>query len=228
MVRAVLDGSKTQTRRVVKPAPQMVKDGGIHDWQGDAGSLMRLLDKEGRTCPYGGSGDRLWVREAWRAARGWDQTKPALIPQGSPVRFEADGSAINLDAWDEDEPREYGKLRPNIFIPRWASRIDLEITGIRVERLQDCSEADAKSEGIHSEPYVWRDCEYPLPDIAYRATQEATSRFSSPRDAYRDLWEQINGPGSWDANPWVWCISFKVIKPQQEFDIPHFLRKGND
>lgn len=202
MVRAILDGSKTQTRRVVKQFDPPPSDLRIPDdiaFFDDSGSVYRTK------CPYGQPGDRLWVREAWRAARGWDKTKPALIPQGSPIRFEADGSAINLDAFDEDEPREYGKLRPNIFMPRWASRIDLEITGVRVERLQECSEADAIAEGLK-----------PLGDEEDRTWSVDGTSFTEhedPRDTYRDLWESINGPGSWNANPWVWVIEFRRIKP---------------
>jgi hypothetical protein len=195
MVRALLDGSKTQTRRVVKHSPA--------PWNSEhiAWDMCR--------CPYGQPGDRLWVREAFRHI---DFTHIDGI-YSCATQYEAD-KAIGKRKSGGIEIMDFRiGLRPSIHMPRWASRIDLEITGVRVEQLQDCSEANAIAEGIHSEPYVWRDCEYPLPDVAYRATQDATRRFSSPRDAYRDLWESINGPGSWDANPWVWVIEFRRVQP---------------
>jgi hypothetical protein len=218
MVRAILDGSKTQTRRVVNPQP--IRDESLSDswiWHGG-----KALERAGygagyvhtrmeplifamlKSCPYGQPGDRLWVRENFSGPHCMGNASPSKWAHSSRIWYWADGNPTEGD-WTSP--------KPSIHMPRWASRIDLEITGVRVERLQDCSEADAIAEGIHSEPYVWRDCEYPLPDIAYRATQDATRRFSSPRDAYRDLWESINGPGTWDANPWVWVIEFRRIKP---------------
>jgi hypothetical protein len=111
-----------------------------------------------------------------------------------------------------------GRIPPGLFMPRWASRIDLEITGIRVERLQDCSEADAMADGITMESVIiGANCN------GVRHSEEHADRFfydgcidevfESGVDAYRALWESINGPGSWDANPWVWVIEFRRVKP---------------
>lgn len=105
---------------------------------------------------------------------------------GCEVFYRADGECLALQPW-----------RPSIHMPRWASRITLEVTSVRVERLQDISEADALAEGVNAHQ-----------DHHGRPT---TSIYS-PVQAYRDLWEQINGPGSWDANPWVWAVDFKRLE----------------
>lgn len=182
MVRALLDGSKTQTRRIVKPQPDRVPPMGYR--VGDA--LMRL-GGEPMYCPYGQPGERLWVREAWRTEREFDHLPPRdLNPTWpTPVQYEAGPYAEVLD----------GKLRPGMFMPRWASRISLEITDVRVERLQDISEADALAEGIDRHD-VLHDGNPPPGFHAY---------------TYRRVWEQINGPGTWDANPFVWAVSFRRI-----------------
>ncbi len=164
MVRAILEGRKTQTRRIVK---SRYKD--RFGW-GTAQPLI-LGDEEcfnsRYKCPYGKPGDRLWVRETW-------------CPDVEPYtfRYKADG----------DEPLE--RWRPSIHIPRWASRITLEVVSVRVERLQNISEDDALAEGI-----------------------TLVERGTSPVDQFNKLWESINGPGSWEANPWVWVVEFKRIEP---------------
>lgn len=182
MVRALLDDTKTQTRRLCKldmragmPEPELA-------------SLLKC-------CPYGQPGDRLWVREAWRAPGSCDHLPPRSISDCEAVRFMAD-EVVGADPG-------FGKGRPGMFMPRWASRITLEITAVRVERLQDISEADAIAEGLFQDTAGrW---------TTYSAT-EAAKEHLSPVQAYRDLWEQINGTGSWDANPWVWVLEFKRLK----------------
>ena len=199
MVRAVLKGSKTQTRRVVKPQPPAG-----HNWAGwcvcstyradegkatwAAGSMPRLLDAHRVPCPYGMPGDRLWVREAWRALRRFDSMPPLDIEWRSMVAYEADTPTGD---YRQAPHGRMGKLRPPIHMPRWASRITLEVTGVRVERLQDISSEDSLAEGI-----------YPTSTGLYPG---------SPRAAYRNLWEEINGPGSWDTNPWVWVVEFRRL-----------------
>lgn len=182
LVRAILKGRKTQTRRVVKPIPQMVSDKNIATWDGDAAVLMRLLDKAGRTCPYGGSGARLWVRETFRL---FDSSECACYDHCNCMSYH--GKPVYRATADDGE----SKWTPSIHMPRWASRITLEITNVRVERLQDISESDANSEGCMLEPFDqdWTQC----------------------RRWFMELWESINGAGSWDANPWVWVIEFKRV-----------------
>ncbi len=188
MVRALLDGSKTQTRRIVKPQPE---DSWVDDGHGNP-----------TQCPYGDPVDRLWVRETWQY---WDWTE-----DGMPwIKYRADDSIKFFDStipeewaerveniWAElsedlnyliDNAARDQKWRPSIFMPRWASRITLEITGVRVEPLRDISMQDAFAEGC----------------------MLSTSK-TEPLD-YQNLWDTINGKGSWDANPWVWVIEFKMI-----------------
>jgi hypothetical protein len=179
MVRAILAGTKTQTRRVVKLKPwQQIEerdDGTPWPWMYDDDRA----DDHWLPCPYGQAGDRLWVREAWRVVWSSDNEPPRELDAAYRFWYEADAPLQD----------GYGKLRPSIHMPRFASRITLEITAVRVERLQQIDEADARAEGI---------CRTECPD--WHATTD-----------YRALWESINGPGSWDANPWVWVIEFKRV-----------------
>lgn len=176
MVRALLNGSKTQTRRAVKPQPETVTDKRIAPWDGPADALLRLLNQAGRPCPYGQPGDRLWVRETW--AHG--------IHALAAMRDE-DGPFVYA-ATDSVQHRLGEKWKPSIHMPRVASLITLEVTGVRVERLQDISDTDCVREGVT--PAECTDCDGWV-------------------NAYSRLWESINGPDSWDANPWVWVIEFK-------------------
>jgi hypothetical protein len=195
MVRALLDGSKTQTRRVVKP--WVVSDLTHKPVPADLEYLPDFTCYRS-TCPYGQPGDRLWVREAFRLVRtvpgGADGDKiPPSMFLDSTRKFEADGSTSLPDGW----MRVFGKLRPGIHMPRWASRITLEITGVRVERLRDISPEDCWVEGIQE----MRD-----------AGDENGELRGSVKQDYQALWESINGPGSWDANPWVWVVEFKRVE----------------
>jgi hypothetical protein len=200
MVRALLAGTKTQTRRVVKPQP-------VHDSRFAGGwKLEGKAGHEAATCspliadlsPYGQPGDRLWVREHWCASSAHDSLPPRDIPAGDAVEYLADSPTRVLT----------GKARRAFHMPRWASRITLEVTGVRVERLQDISEADAMAEGgVEALKGWWSheglDWNSPGPNKRFGGTAI---------DSYRILWEQINGPGSWDANPWVWCVGFKRME----------------
>lgn len=196
MVRAILEGRKTQTRRVMKPIPQMVTDHNIVTWDGDAAALMRLLDQTGRHCPYGQSGDRLWVRETW--CREFESPSYCYRADDAPGE-----KAEFVDA--EGRPVRGSRWKPSIHMPRSASRILLEVTNVRVERLQDISEADAIAEGADHNG----ECDH------IRHTCEEIGCFgrNSYRGGYAELWEQINGDGSWESNPWVWVVEFKRVTP---------------
>jgi hypothetical protein len=189
MVRAIRAGTKTQTRRVVKPEP--TSTAGRYrpgDW------LQAVHNGHPIKPPHGTVGDRLWVREPWRAPGQWDDTPPRLINPLTEIRYEADlGRPSTETPW--------GKLRPGMFMPRWACRLELEITGLRVERLGSISEADAAVEG--PEPY-------PNHPGRWLCGHREGLNFPSATAAFRDLWESINGPGSWAANPWVWVYEFKL------------------
>lgn len=184
MVRAILKGQKTQTRRAMKPKngqyipPSKSADG--PGWE-------QML----RSCPYGQPGDRIYVREAFNHFERNENFK-----EGCECFYRADGECVALQPW-----------RPAIHMPKWAARITMEVTSVRVERLNDISEADCWAEGIEEVMHDFDDASQC--DMAKRlccSTEDA-------KPLYAQLWEQINGPGSWDTNPWVWAVSFKRVTP---------------
>ena len=173
MVRALLAGTKTQTRRIVKARDL--------EWM-DVHQGLREPDNAER-CPYGQPGDRLWVRETFARIDG--QTRPWIETDYQATYTHGDrlGDTLGIKK----------RWTPSIHMPRHASRITLEITRVRVERLRACNEVDAIAEGA-----PWAACGAP---------QEG-----SHKAGFAQLWEQINGHGSWEANPWVWVIEFKAIE----------------
>lgn len=194
MIRAILDGRKTQTRRIVNPQPAWIAEPFVPFKTADA-------DPNGIiNCPYGRRGDRLYIKEPhylfgkWykngKTATGrqkwrfiYDKTPGVRFPDNKPEHICIDKVQIG---WFK---------RSALFMPKWAARNWLEITGIRVERLRDINEEDAMAEGCN--PYMLP-CH---PDV------------SPFKAGYSQLWESINGAGSWEANPWVWVIEFKRIRP---------------
>lgn len=200
MVRAILAGTKTQTRRIVKGEVLSASDGGKRrvfnpNDRSDLDALNGMLRQPRERYPLRRIaapwcvGRRLWVRETWAAAHNTDHLKPSEIDCESRIHYAATENLGGL------------LKRPSIFIPRWASRIALEVTGVRVERLQEISRNDAIAEGITKPAgsQFWHS------DFATQLPGE------TPEHAYRNLWESINGPGSWAANPWVWCIEFRRL-----------------
>jgi len=171
MVRAILDGTKTQTRRIVK--------GAALDWLDRDGFTPEFTAAtENSLCPYGQPGDQLWVREAW--------ARTTVCGTEMIVYREGDNRTDYGDPW-----------KPGIHMFRKDSRITLEITSVRVERLQDISEADCVAEGCPGGAGA-------IPGYAYAAT---------PLEHYHWLWNDINGAGAWELNPWVWAVEFRRIKP---------------
>jgi hypothetical protein len=163
MVRAILDGRKTQTRRIIKPQP------GLNNRITKAGRTINITDpKVCDLCPYGKPGDRLWVQESWYES-----------PMTGECKYKADGEIVG---W---------RPRPSIHMPRLASRITLEVTGIRCERLQDISVDDCIAEGMDPHPKA----------------------HIGPYQEYHNLWESIHGEGSCDANPYVFVVEFKRVTP---------------
>lgn len=239
MVRALLDGSKIKTRRTNGFEWTNLSMPGMWDkvetgiYRSEFGAWFRFDDQGINRdvfikCPYGKVGDRLWVRESFSVTAFYasqDNSTEAGSDEESAacrVKYHADGAESYVDELscnndfgvDEEEQAlraSKNKSSPSIHMPRWASRINLEITGVRVERLNDISDVDAINEGIISEHHVWREPEYPLPDIAYRPSAKSEYRYTCPKQAFQDLWESINGAGSWQENPYVWVIEFKRI-----------------
>lgn len=183
MVRALLDGRKTQTRRVIKPQPPSdARYSGIH-YASDEPASWFFNSPQGprKVRELYEPGDRLWVREAWRAACYADSEKPSDLREGARVAYGADHM---------EQPAAWGKLRPSLFMPRWASRLTLIVTDVRVQRLQDISEVDAIREGV-------------------TLIEES---IEDPRMAFMWLWDSLNASRGfgWDANPWVCALTFTV------------------
>lgn len=195
MIRAILAGTKTQTRRLCKPEWLRCLD--PDDAEDRAQAIAR--------CPYGAPGDRLWVKEAWRPRVPHEPPDSADVF----VTYAADGEERYFDEhqaddnWTMPKAAKMGNVTP-LFMPRWASRITLEITDMRVERVQSISDADIAAEGV-TEAAV-RELRVHKSAKAWTDTVGAT-----PRDLWRIGWSTINGAESWAANPWVWCLSFRRI-----------------
>jgi len=222
MVRALLSGTKTQTRRAMRIQPyddasvtverftQTVVDKWGEDQPGPEVFGAWWADGEcGLACPYGKPGDRLYVREAWAHVGTMD---PGLTV------YRADYPACVPRRYENVPPLSAMKWKPGIHMFRKNCRIVLDVTEVRVERLQDISETDAQAEGII--PHVrggWHWHEHDPSDL----DDWHQFGFKTARDAYRDLWDSINGktPGAaWDANPWVWAVSFRIL-PQPQGDL---------
>lgn len=188
MVRAILEGRKTQTRRIGRHqdarCTELDVEYFLHATKGyEATATYRAFPNGGtarwaiEACPHGKPGDALWVRETWAAERVFDCRKPSQISPTSRVHFLADGP----------KPKWAGKTRVSIFMPKWASRLTLEITKVRVERLVEISDEDAKAEGMQpvlgpNNPHIFH---------------------------FEQTWNSIHGPYAFGKNPWVWVIEFK-------------------
>jgi hypothetical protein len=215
MVRAILDGSKTQTRRVVKPQPAphhgiqamfgTSPDGFAFGTPGvwrEVGADYPDGPEDDRRCPYGVVGERLWVRETFSAPPGGERRDECIYR--ADVTPEQERETRQL-ARSHPALVGQGRWTPAIHMPRWASRVTLEITGVRVQLLQELSEEDAKAEGVTTGPQQGKVNGEP-----------ATLYPMTHRMAFTWLWNVINGerPGcSWQSNPWVWCVSFRRIEP---------------
>lgn len=211
MVRAILAGKKTQTRRVVKRLPLrwLDEDGFTPDF---------VASRENHFCPYGYAGDRLWVRERFHRTT-----------DGDPILFGYDvpGEDRELDVPGHGRVREFGahlggwggrlsRNFPSIHMPRWASRITLDVTDVRIERLNDISEADALAEGC--EAGMLDDGFDPQPLGPDGWTISSPGTWASAAGKYQILWEDIHGEWSWLDNPWVWVVSFAPPGASQHGD----------
>lgn len=212
MVRAILAGTKTQTRRVVKPQPDhdaIITVGEIGTSRGAA--YIRYPMEGGITtrlpCPYGQPGDRLFVRE-----NGWERPErtPKMMREGADTWARYYYDAEGLTDQDHEDLKARGfKRRPSIHMPRWASRILLEIVSVRVERLQEINREDAIAEGVRpldgsNGPNYW-------------TVDAGDVHLNNPtaQGAYSMLWDWINGPDSWELNPWVWVVEFNRMEATQ-------------
>jgi hypothetical protein len=225
MVRALLEGRKTMTRRVIKPQPQK-NSSGLWVWppyeakvtnrnwlgfcQSDEQGLKDFFDGPGhaRKALHAKPGDRLYVREAWRAHAEFDHLPPRDIPVGEDIQYLADDP---LSPWDAH--RRHAR-----FMCRWMGRITLTVTDVRVERLRDISEADARVEGATSRPGQWQNPDWSMDwsEIGKYSRHKGGPLYQSDIAlgradwAFASYWDTLHGPGAWEANPWVAAISFTV------------------
>jgi hypothetical protein len=213
MVRAILEGSKTQTRRVIK-WPIIDRSMCVELDESYGPDLASPRDSIDYLSPYGKVGDQLWVRESFWAYGKWEQRYSEKKQWMEWCFVDMTVERDRLYQYADPTPEKFRHRRDidpawwprnSIHMPRKASRIQLEITGIRVERLQDISEDDAVAEGIQ----LFSDGTFKN----YLLEDHFDQPGLLPIESYKSLWETINGPSSWDANPWVWVVEFKVIKP---------------
>lgn len=213
MVQALLEGRKTMTRRVIKPQPE----DGLHndtlmprsidsELKGWNGVVDATGESRGWRCPYGETGDVLWVRESWNTLGEFTRKPEYDVMDIDDFVYKA--GDIRIDKW-----------KPSIHMPKTAARIWLEVVGVRVERLHEITPGDAADEGVNrwnedfvSEPgavqadyenYLWRD------DPSYEDFHFPS--YPNPIESFKSLWKKINGVESWDSNPWVWVVEFKVL-----------------
>lgn len=198
MVRAILDGRKTQTRRVIRQQPEQVTADGAF-WYSKRNDFWRNTEQFARDCcPYGVPGDLLWVRETWAVENHYDEVIPRYLPVSLRVYYRAEHQSDD-EFWSQEQ---IGKVRPSIHIPRWASRITLEVLSVRVERVQAISADDADAEIFGGD--IPSDV---LPDLF----PGDWGHLSIP-ECFAILWDSGNGkkPGcAWASNPWVWVVEFK-------------------
>jgi len=179
LVLKILEGKKTQTRRIINPQPEV--EFGLLRLKGAVGFTARhCIPNPASPCPYGMPGDRLWVRETWAPAISGTKRSTDVVYRA-----------------DADDDSEVERWRPSIHMPRWASRITLELTGVRVEQTQAISHADILAEGF--EPLEMEDSGAMVADV---------------RRQFSMAWERINGDDSWQSDPWVWVLEFRRIEAQ--------------
>lgn len=203
MVRAILEGRKTQTRRVVRGGWVYGKENfgkrRVFILDRDSDLVNDLLLSKARhpnnqpQCPFGYVGDRLWVKETWCRGRVFPIYRASCCDD-KPSANTDDWNALYVDKWTS-----------SIHMPRWASRITLEVVDVRVQRLDDIGEDDAKAEGVSVG--TWPSAVERAREFKARVRDTTIAKFAA-------LWDSIHGAGSWDANPWVWVIEFKRIEPR--------------
>jgi hypothetical protein len=233
MVKAILAGRKTMTRRILKPQPErcglpvtlQFVDG--EDWPRIA--VGRVITKQQvRYRP----GLRLWVREAWRSAAEFDELRPDDIgklcraagydPPWTPIIYEADGERRN---WEFGEPGK--RKRSYMHMPRWASRITLEVAAVKIETVQDIVEQDARREGVEYFEGAFMRGGYGIYDRERLKDGSPSMLTAHVRESFASLWRSLHGPGSWEANPEVVAISFKRTGDGRNIDDHALLETTN-
>ncbi|EPM0703386.1 hypothetical protein WJE11_001914 [Klebsiella aerogenes] len=226
MVRAILDGRKTQTRRIMKVQPKPCNHANWPDYSPDpqwksypggwccavcanGTTIDHRHHAKGITCPYGTVGDRIWVRETFQGPLFDYEQMESYLEDSSKFenpefcQYAADGKPAP-EYYDADDNLRHG-WRPSIHMPRWASRILLEITNIGIQRIHSISQNDAAREGLMRLPVTGRYCINQGDQYFGGASHDA-------REVFSWMWQSIYGEESWNANPWVWVIEFKRIE----------------
>jgi hypothetical protein len=236
-VRAILDNRKSQTRRVVKPQPVVCPCNPIYlDWKDMTLSPDAAMT---RYCPYGKPGDVLYVKEPF-LQRGWHENDPELAGCGKWIWDDMTPETIKVGITGVVGSYSKWRKRSPLFMPAWASRLKIVLTDVRVERLQDITEEDAYAEGVeplfsHAEIHEPRyRSEFDLNPMPFKnylwhgdfgrngmgnsksdAWEYQYSSYKDAKGSYSSLWEKINGPGSWESNPFVWVLSFKRYEEEE-------------
>lgn len=199
MVNALLDGRKTQTRRIAKTSTERAMKGPVVRVKNGAVSTISFAAIAGM-CPFGNKGDFIYVRETFQPifAEGFDHGNEDEPDYKTGYGYSPSYPATDgITEFETPEGDIVSRCIPSIHMPRWASRITLQITSVRAEQLQNISEEDAKAEGV---------------DTIKEAAEQGLNWCSGPKTAFRFLWQAAYSAESWDANPWVWVIEFEVIK----------------
>lgn len=219
MVRAILAGVKTQTRRIVKPQPSITTPNDA-SWRDSKCDLWRNSAQFARDCcPFGSAGDRLWVRETFYCD-DFRYPNGDIEEMRAALDFRATHDCSDWEAGcpcSDDEG--HSAWRPSIHMPRWASRTTLEITGVRLERLQAITEADAKAEGIQSEllhpPHGYDPDNFNPPGafgyVSGIVPFPKGTLHVNAVNAFAELWDSINEKSDWKSDPWVWVVEFRRV-----------------
>lgn len=210
MVRALLEGRKTQTRRIVKNPMQTAMVRHHPHYERDGGALWL------HQCPYGRPGDLLWVREAWRTYAALDKEAPRSLIAGTGLVYEAGGRNFPQE---RDLQGMGKKVRPGMFMPRWASRLTLRLTDVRVQRLQEISKDDAIAEGAKQ----WDVLEGTSARLPRWSMEPQTSEqccMHGPQMAFANYINKLHGGENWNLkpsnlwaeNPWAWALTFEILR----------------
>lgn len=235
MVQSILDNTKTQTRRVITPQPntQFRPDDRLHIYNRGNGktnlweikdslSACSLSTLDSFRCPFGKVGDNIWVKESFYAYGGWQKNGKTKSGRQKWKFHDYTGWDFEYKYFDNPPLRiQKGRnglgwyKRSSLFMPQKASRIFLEITSIRIERLNNISDQDAIQEGIKQEKFIptGKDCYYFYPCNDLRDD----TYLDNPKTSFYSLWRSIHGKYSWEGNPWVWVIEFKRVEKPQNF-----------
>lgn len=238
MVQAVLEGIKTVTRRPLNPQPELIIDAEKHSTYKYRGGLYALdmypensniLNK----CPFGKIGDRLWVRETWAPVNLNGEIAIAYRADEKVIRLEEIRSFLDEDgfvnygdprlenyefsAWADDLfSGVEGNWKPSIHMPRWASRIVLEITNIKIERVNKITETEAMAEGITFTDYGKNKFNIQHPGWLWKPSNSHEECLYTAKNAFANLWIHTYGAEAWDSNIWVWVIEFKVVEGEEQ------------